>query len=234
MSYKYIILQLSIGEDVYADVNKLGHDGASEKHPVWNAKLKVTMSGSEGFSPEDLAHYRSVARVDAESLDHVFTIGNVGPESAIERLEGKRMHSLSVGDIVVDEAGNHHMVDNFGFTQVKKGPSHSNLKMNAGHFHEVRELVEEVLRNNPDAVVRYESGDFARSDRTKELQKRFCFDVHYVAMNKARDGLRQELYEYLDDDHIYTALKRMCPAVEMKFDPKEVADRKVEADSPSP
>ena len=64
-------------------------------------------------------------------------------------------------------------------------------------------------------IAEYESGQFPRSDKVKDLQKRFCFDMSFGA------GLTQfvckELYSYLDDSHVYTALKAICPKVTRKY-----------------
>lgn len=60
--------------------------------------------------------YETVAEIDAPDLEGVFKVGNMGPESRIKRLA--RMHSVSVGDLVVDEAGVTHLVARFGFEEV--------------------------------------------------------------------------------------------------------------------
>ena len=63
-------------------------------------------------------------------------------------------------------------------------------------------------------VYDYENGLFARADKVKDLQKRFCFDV----MNYAGtyDEV-QRVYEYANDDHLFTALKAICPTVNRKY-----------------
>lgn len=60
--------------------------------------------------------YTGVAQIEATSLDEVFQVGNIGPESQITRLG--RMSSVSVGDLIEDEDGNRHVVANFGFKEV--------------------------------------------------------------------------------------------------------------------
>lgn len=57
--------------------------------------------------------FTDVALIEAEDLEDVFRIGNIGPEDNIQRLAP--MHSVSVGDIVVDEDGNMHVVARYGF-----------------------------------------------------------------------------------------------------------------------
>ncbi len=60
--------------------------------------------------------YTHVANITASDLEHVFEISNIGPETAIERLD--RKHSLSVGDIVIDENNIVWVVADFGFEEV--------------------------------------------------------------------------------------------------------------------
>jgi hypothetical protein len=60
---------------------------------------------------------RIVALIDGETLDDVFTIGNIGPESKIERVEP--MHSVSVGDIIQDVVDNKtFVVAKYGFEEI--------------------------------------------------------------------------------------------------------------------
>lgn len=57
--------------------------------------------------------YKKVAEIDALSFDHVFEIGNIGPEEKINR--NAPMHSISVGDVLVREDGVCKFVDSYGF-----------------------------------------------------------------------------------------------------------------------
>jgi hypothetical protein len=71
------------------------------------------------FKPTDVAIIRArglyapVAEITADSLNQVFDIGNIGPESSIKRLAP--MHSVSVGDVIVDENGRAVYVAPMGF-----------------------------------------------------------------------------------------------------------------------
>lgn len=60
--------------------------------------------------------YTHVSDIRAETPEHCFEIGNIGPESAITRFS--RMSSLSVGDIIVDAEGNVMVVANYGFVTI--------------------------------------------------------------------------------------------------------------------
>ena len=57
--------------------------------------------------------YDRVAEIVADDLNHVFEVGNIGPEDRITRFA--HMHSISVGDIIEDESGNRWMVAGVGF-----------------------------------------------------------------------------------------------------------------------
>jgi len=66
---------------------------------------------------EHLDKYVHVADLDANTLDEAFEIGNVGPEEKYTRYA--RMHSVSVGDILVEETGQAHVVASFGFDELE-------------------------------------------------------------------------------------------------------------------
>lgn len=85
------------------------------------------------------------------------------------------------------------------------------MKMKAEHFETLKQAVDKVLADNPNVVQRYEQGDFVRSDMVKDLQVRFCFDLLGAAVPAA--WIRTELYPYLNDDHIETAMRRIAPKV---------------------
>jgi len=115
MSYK--VYQLKIARHVYDYVNQVGHREAAEKYPEYKISMDVRFEGSEKWEPWMFEHFGLVCEIDATNLDGVFHVGNVGPEEKIVRHD--RMHSVSVGDIIEDESGIFHMVDDFGFNQVE-------------------------------------------------------------------------------------------------------------------
>jgi hypothetical protein len=81
-----------------------------------NRYLNVIMQPTVESVREAAAMYEMVAEIDANDLDEVFEIGNIGPEKNIKRL--KPMHSVSVGDVILDNVGNAFFVDNYGFGTV--------------------------------------------------------------------------------------------------------------------
>jgi hypothetical protein len=70
--------------------------------------------------------------VDLTTLNQVFDIGNIGPESSIKRLAP--MHSVSVGDVIVDETGRGVYVAPLGFKPLDVIAEHfatGNITLNA-------------------------------------------------------------------------------------------------------
>ena len=86
------------------------------------------------------------------------------------------------------------------------------MKIALGHFDALQKAIDDVLNSyGRDKVIsEYEQGHIARADKVKDLQKRFCFDMLYASNIPE---LVNEIYDYANDDHIYTALKRICPKV---------------------
>ena len=113
---QFKVLQIQIDRCVSDSVNTLGHQGAAEQYPEYAARLETSFKGSLGYKPEYAAYYSPVCSIDADDLDAVFRIGNIGPESCITRLG--QMHSVSVGDIIEDPEGTQYMVNSFGFKEL--------------------------------------------------------------------------------------------------------------------
>lgn len=105
-----------MSDKVSDQVNKLGWDEAYKLYPEVKIQLDVKFSGgSKGYSDWMSEYYTPVCEIEADDLEEVFHIGNMGPEERIKRLAP--MHSVSVGDIVECD-GTKHMVDGFGFAEI--------------------------------------------------------------------------------------------------------------------
>lgn len=115
----YTVHQLNITTEIYDYVNAHGHQAAIDKFPVWGVKLNSSFIETVPTLTAEIAdYYRPVAKIMANDLEHVFQVGNMGPAENIQRL-AERMASVSVGDIIVDDAtGEAQMVLNFGFGTV--------------------------------------------------------------------------------------------------------------------
>jgi len=102
---------------------------AGETNPKRKAKTEMNFDFSgkniSGIADQALTDglYTHVSDIRAETPEHCFEIGNIGPESAITRFS--RMSSLSVGDIIVDVEGNVLVVANYGFVAIGFKPEMS-------------------------------------------------------------------------------------------------------------
>jgi len=66
---------------------------------------------------DNIQHYKHVANLDVETLDEAFEVGNIGPEEKYTRFA--RMHSVSVGDILITDSGSTYVVADFGFDLIE-------------------------------------------------------------------------------------------------------------------
>ena len=93
-----------------------------------------------------------------------------------------------------------------------------NMKMSNEDFENLEQAINRVIaRYTIEYLVEtYESGNFPRADKVEDVQRRLCFDLFYAAH---RDGyqLSPAAQNELNSDHLYTALKRLCPKVVRKF-----------------
>lgn len=105
----FSVFQIVIDKDLSDLINKEGHNC----HVKSKARIQAMMDGDVRLG---IMHdcYTKVAEVVADDLEHVFEVGNIGPEDRITRLD--KMHSISVGDIVADADGVCSVVCNVGFT----------------------------------------------------------------------------------------------------------------------
>ena len=113
MNYK--VYQIHLTEAEHNQVNAEGHNSV----PKQKAKLDMSFTDNVAVLAKqafDAGYYTHVSNIEAEGLEDVFEVGNIGPESSIERL-GK-MHSVSVADVVETPEGVRHVVASVGFEQL--------------------------------------------------------------------------------------------------------------------
>ena len=97
------------------DAINAGTATAAQKQ-LFDARFRIRMS-DEDTPDVDPTMYSHVANLAVTDLDACFEVGNIGPESAIERL--RPMHSVSVGDVLVAEDDTAHIVCGVGFAELK-------------------------------------------------------------------------------------------------------------------
>ena len=61
-----------------------------------------------------------------------------------------------------------------------------------------------VFKNAEEGLKYYEENKIG-----KDHKMRFCFDCFYAIPYSWRDSFIQEFYEYANDDHLYSALKKI-------------------------
>ena len=109
MSQIFSVHQIVIDKNLADLINKEGHDC----HVKSKARIQAMMDGDVRLGVQHNC-YTKVAEVVADDLEHVFEVGNIGPEDRITRFD--KMTSISVGDIIADADGVCSVVCNVGFT----------------------------------------------------------------------------------------------------------------------
>jgi hypothetical protein len=124
----YKLLQNQAVSKLHEEINDLGWDAAADKFPAVDAYLKASR-GADLFTQDMLVHYTHVANIDANTLEDAFFMHN-NPhgdpilEEQITRYTNQ--HSMSVGDLLIDEKGDIYICDTFGFEFVGKDTLISN------------------------------------------------------------------------------------------------------------
>lgn len=108
--------QVTLSEGDCMWVNGLGWSGAAEKSPNIAAYMIATLDRNFQKAFET-GQFKHVATIEADDLDEVFEIGNIGPEHLITR--HAPMHSVSVGDVIQTPDGEFFAVASMGFTKLE-------------------------------------------------------------------------------------------------------------------
>ena len=84
-----------------------------------HVKAKAYTESQEGRVKIALANgcYTHVADIVADDIDHAFEAGNFAPNDRVFPVEGQKMHSVSVGDVLQDSEGL-WFVDRIGYKEV--------------------------------------------------------------------------------------------------------------------
>lgn len=112
----YRLFQIQPSREQYDRVNELGWYEAMQEMPIIEASQSLRMAGSEAYVTEYDQYFEHVSDIDVTDLEQAFHVHNMQDESKIKRYGPQ--HSMSVGDVLVGEYGDVHMVDGFGFTQL--------------------------------------------------------------------------------------------------------------------
>lgn len=117
------LFQIQPTREQYDRVNELGcWTKAFEEMPIIEASQALRMGGSEAYVTDYDKYFTHVADIECEAvsvdeaLEEAFNIHNMQKEESIKRYGSQ--HSMSVGDVLVGEFGDVHIVDKFGFVQL--------------------------------------------------------------------------------------------------------------------
>lgn len=91
------------------------------------------------------------------------------------------------------------------------------MKITANDYVRLETACKKVLQAVPTAAQDYCNGKFPRADKVSDLQTRFNFDVFHAACKTGDVTLCDDLYSYLDDRHIATALRKILPEVVKQY-----------------
>lgn len=114
---KYELHQIHLSDAEIDKVNAEGHDSVDKNKlsiEMTVRRNQIELLAKEAWSKGYFTHVSNITT--DKGLDGVFEIGNIGSEENIERLS--EMHSVSVGDIIIDNKGKKFVVASLGFKEV--------------------------------------------------------------------------------------------------------------------
>lgn len=115
---KFKVFQIQLTDAEVDHVNANGHDSLP-KHRI-RIDMDMDFSGTQvaKLAREAMSngYYTHVSNITAEDVAQVFEVGNIGPESQIERLG--RMSSVSVGNVVEEPNGTQWVCAAFGWKEL--------------------------------------------------------------------------------------------------------------------
>ncbi len=88
------------------------------------------------------------------------------------------------------------------------------MRVSTEHYNIIKEHIESLMNKlNKDTLINsYEKGEFYNSDKVKDLNVRFRWDMYYAS------GVNQLVCQWdYNDNHIDTVLKKVLPVIERKY-----------------
>ena len=89
------------------------------------------------------------------------------------------------------------------------------LKITQYHLDVLHDAIHGLLAERPDLVELYETGQFQNSDKVKDINRRFRWDMLQCSIGSS--WVCNNLYNYMDDRHIDNALKKIVPTIVKKY-----------------
>jgi hypothetical protein len=85
------------------------------------------------------------------------------------------------------------------------------MKMSTNLFNSIKECIEAL--DTPEMREIYLRGDFPRSDKVEDLNKRYRWDLFFCWFRKTGENRLMLDVEELNNDDIDTALKKIVPPI---------------------
>ena len=87
------------------------------------------------------------------------------------------------------------------------------MKIKKEHLDYMRlEINKTIEKHGIENIIKmYREGNFPGADKVQDLQKRLCFDLMYYS--GLTNFVCSNIYKYANDEHLYTALKTICPKI---------------------
>jgi len=120
---KFKLYQIRLIAEEIQEANEIGRERALLEMPVIEAQFATRMGGVEAMIPEYAQFYTLVSEITAHGEEDAFYVhnnphGKPELEAQIKRFSAQ--HSMSVGDILVDESGKAMMCDATGFGELEE------------------------------------------------------------------------------------------------------------------
>lgn len=87
------------------------------------------------------------------------------------------------------------------------------MKIKVEHYKILKQLIKDVKTTHGLTKLLEYKESLKNDSRVKDLDKRFRWDLFWEIKAAERSKLVDDLYEYMNDDHIDTALKNIVKEV---------------------
>lgn len=86
------------------------------------------------------------------------------------------------------------------------------MKITPDDLHDLTAMINPM--DTPEIRAKYVAGDFPRVELVQDLNKRFRWDLLWMADGTTRRAWFDRVYKYAHDEHVDTALRSIVPALE--------------------
>jgi len=99
------------------------------------------------------------------------------------------------------------------------------VKIKIEHYEVLESMVKALIeRINIEALRdQYENGNYFNSSKCDDVNKRLRWDIFWALPIEKREKWINEIYDYCNDDHIDTAMRKICDKSGLQGLKKKVA-----------